>query len=265
VWNERDPNWYTYCGGDPVNSFDPLGKCGVNSVVNSQWTIFPNANLGPYLTQQGDTTPLPQPYVNNSQPAVVVQSFPNDVAVQQNLATLGQAMNTGLQVAGVISAALTGVGMIDAVADSVALEETAAAATETTVAGATGRTLGTSEFTANPVSLNPTTPVATTPAAEETGAANTFYHYSQAEIPAGQGLTVNSGVTSVGDLNAQQAMLKLGIPPPTYVYPVTLDNPLEHLTIDLGTPSRNTLPSWTVIKQTPPGSVGPPVVVPRGN
>ena len=102
-------------------------------------------------------------------------------------------------------------------------------------------------------------------AAEETGVANTFYHYSQAEIPAGQGLTVNSGVTSVGDLNAQQAMLKLGIPPPTYVYPVTLDNPLEHLTIDLGTPSRNTLPSWTVIKQTPPGSVGPPVIVPRGN
>ena len=102
-------------------------------------------------------------------------------------------------------------------------------------------------------------------AAEETGAANTFYHYSQAEIPAGQGLTVNSGVTAVGDLNAQQAMLKLGIPPPKYVYPVNLENPLEHLTIDLGTPSRNTIPSWTVIKQTPPGSVGPRVVVPRGN
>lgn len=102
-------------------------------------------------------------------------------------------------------------------------------------------------------------------AAEDTGAADTFYHYSQTEIPAGQGLTVNSGVTSVGDLTAQQAMLKLGIPPPTYVYPVTLDNPLEHLTIDLGTPSPNTLPSWTVIRQTPPGSVGPPVLVPRGN
>ena len=26
VWNERDPNGYTYCGGDPVNSFDADGK-----------------------------------------------------------------------------------------------------------------------------------------------------------------------------------------------------------------------------------------------
>jgi hypothetical protein len=56
--------------------------------------------------------------------------------------------------------------MIDAVADSVALEETAAAATETTVAGATRTAIGETTFTANPVSLNPTTPVATTPAAD---------------------------------------------------------------------------------------------------
>jgi hypothetical protein len=40
--------------------------------------------------------------------------------------------------------------MIDAVADSVALEETAAAATETTVAGATGKAIGETTFTANP-------------------------------------------------------------------------------------------------------------------
>ncbi|MBI3867780.1 MAG: RHS repeat-associated core domain-containing protein [Verrucomicrobia bacterium] len=102
-------------------------------------------------------------------------------------------------------------------------------------------------------------------AAEEAGAANTFFHYSQAEIPAGQGLKVGSGVTSVGNLNAQEAMLKLGVPPPKYVYPVTLENPLDHLLIDLGTPSRNAIPSWEVIKPTPPGSVGTPIPVPRGN
>jgi RHS repeat-associated protein len=28
VWNNRDPNYYTFCGGDPINSFDPDGRLG---------------------------------------------------------------------------------------------------------------------------------------------------------------------------------------------------------------------------------------------
>jgi hypothetical protein len=31
VWNERDPNAYTFCGGDPVNGFDSNGKCVENA------------------------------------------------------------------------------------------------------------------------------------------------------------------------------------------------------------------------------------------
>jgi RHS repeat-associated protein len=27
IWNERDPNYLTFCGGDPINSFDPDGRC----------------------------------------------------------------------------------------------------------------------------------------------------------------------------------------------------------------------------------------------
>jgi hypothetical protein len=49
------------------------------------------------------------------------------------------------------------------------LEETAAAATETTVAGATRTALSSTEFTANPVSVNPTTPVNTAPTGANTG------------------------------------------------------------------------------------------------
>jgi RHS repeat-associated protein len=101
-----------------------------------------------------------------------------------------------------------------------------------------------------------------TPAAEETSAGNTYFHYTQAEIPAGQGLNVGSGVTSVGNLNASEAMLQLGIEPPTYVYPVSLENPADYLIQDLGTPARSQIPSWQVIQQTPPGSVGPPTLVP---
>jgi hypothetical protein len=27
IWNERDPNYLTFCGGDPVNGFDSDGRC----------------------------------------------------------------------------------------------------------------------------------------------------------------------------------------------------------------------------------------------
>jgi hypothetical protein len=98
--------------------------------------------------------------------------------------------------------------------------------------------------------------------ADEAGAANTFFHYTQAEIPAGQGLNINSGVTTVGNMNASEAMFNLGIDKPTYVYPVTLENPADYLIQDLGIPARNQIPSWRVIQQTPPGSVGMPTPVP---
>ncbi len=98
----------------------------------------------------------------------------------------------------------------------------------------------------------------------DAGAANIFYHYTTNPNLEGQGLTVGSGVTSVGDFNAQQAMLNLGIKPPGYVYPVTLDNPLDFLSIDVGTPARNTIPSWRVEVPTLPGSIGAPRPVPPG-
>jgi len=76
-------------------------------------------------------------------------------------------------------------------------------------------------------------------------------------------LNVGSGVTSVGNLNATEAMFQLGIDPPTHVYPVTLQNPLDYLSINTGAPIRNGLPIWSVEVPTPPGSVGLPTLVPR--
>jgi RHS repeat-associated protein len=43
VWNERDPNYYTFCGGDPVNGFDPDGRFNKNfyqAQLNSQSSDF---------------------------------------------------------------------------------------------------------------------------------------------------------------------------------------------------------------------------------
>jgi RHS repeat-associated protein len=34
VWNERDPNAYTFCGGDPINGVDSDGRCVENTPPN---------------------------------------------------------------------------------------------------------------------------------------------------------------------------------------------------------------------------------------
>jgi RHS repeat-associated protein len=36
VWNGRDPNYYTFCGGDPINYFDADGRLGKSWVEHSQ-------------------------------------------------------------------------------------------------------------------------------------------------------------------------------------------------------------------------------------
>jgi hypothetical protein len=92
----------------------------------------------------------------------------------------------------------------------------------------------------------------------------TFFHYTQTEIPAGSGLRAGSGVTSVGNLTATEAMFQLGIDPPKYVYPVTLGNSADFLIRDVGIPARSRVPAWEVINETPPGSVGSPRNVPPG-
>jgi RHS repeat-associated protein len=35
AWNESDPNYYTFCGGDPINLFDALGSCPETSGTHS--------------------------------------------------------------------------------------------------------------------------------------------------------------------------------------------------------------------------------------
>ena len=52
VWNERDPNAYTFCGGDPVNGFDPdgrLGKAAANFTYNGGVAGYGLRALGGYL------------------------------------------------------------------------------------------------------------------------------------------------------------------------------------------------------------------------
>ena len=41
VWNERDPNYYSFVGGDPVNGFDPKGKCVENTPPSIEFGIAP--------------------------------------------------------------------------------------------------------------------------------------------------------------------------------------------------------------------------------
>ena len=46
VWNESDPNYYTFCGGDPINGFDSDGRCIEGAVAG--WNNAPvPANASP--------------------------------------------------------------------------------------------------------------------------------------------------------------------------------------------------------------------------
>jgi RHS repeat-associated protein len=44
AWNERDPNYLTFCGGDPINGFDPDGRCA-KSVGNFVYNGGPASYL----------------------------------------------------------------------------------------------------------------------------------------------------------------------------------------------------------------------------
>lgn len=240
----RDPmaeagglNLYLYCGNNPLGCIDCLGCYPCGDALPSLWSIF----------------------LQNVQ-----QNWQQD--------TLGFAAGLGHGVAGLggsswdIAAGLgwqLGLASTDPVgyADSA---WSAFLASSSTPQGIGGLTFGLEAILAGGLAAPEAGGLGVGGAAEETGAANTFFHYTTNPNLEGQGLTVGSGVTSVGDFNAQQAMLNLGIKPPGYVYPVTLDNPLDFLSIDAGTPARNTIPSWRVEVPTPPGSIGAPRPVPPG-
>jgi hypothetical protein len=62
---------------------------------------------------------------------------------------------------------------------------------------------------------------------------------------------------------SSEAMFKLGIDPPAYVYPVALQNPGDYLEPDIGIPARSSVPAYKVTQPTPQGSVGNPQTCPK--
>jgi RHS repeat-associated protein len=41
AWNASDPNYYSFCGGDPINGFDSNGKCVQNAPQNLYFGVAP--------------------------------------------------------------------------------------------------------------------------------------------------------------------------------------------------------------------------------
>ncbi len=52
TWNGRDPNYYTFCGGDPINGFDPDGRCvsGAAGAANSMLSGLGNLAKNAYFS-----------------------------------------------------------------------------------------------------------------------------------------------------------------------------------------------------------------------
>jgi RHS repeat-associated protein len=247
VWNDMDPNGMSYCSGDPINRVDRDGRLSSlgndNGVQNLYWGSAPVMNTSVQTTY----------YLDNGNAIL-----PGQAAIYDPNAVVGYSQNVVTQPTGQDFSYLS----------QTALPEGYGQATTTPVTRADVATQeAITYFTVMPtvVAAIATDTEEVLPdvlEAEEASAGNTFFHYTQVEIPAGQGLSINSGVTTVGNLNADEAMFNLGIDKPTYVYPITLENPGDYLIQDLGTPARNQIPSWRVIQQTPPGSVGLPSPVP---
>jgi RHS repeat-associated protein len=40
LWNALDPNYYTFCGADPINGFDSDGRCGLESELRSLYNEY---------------------------------------------------------------------------------------------------------------------------------------------------------------------------------------------------------------------------------
>lgn len=115
-------NWFAYANGNPVSYLDPFGLDALNeNTINSSWintsvnsvpyltgTIQPNANLGPFMTYQGDTSPTRQPYYDPTLSSTLSWSSPNDTTFQQNLQGLARPAATTAMVGVTVASVFTG-------------------------------------------------------------------------------------------------------------------------------------------------------------
>jgi RHS repeat-associated protein len=285
MWNDRDPNGQSFCGGDPVNGFDSNGRC-VETAANygvglgqgflqgytgiSTGNPYDTANYNGQMSGR-DLAGLAALWMtldgtaNMGTGAGIMAVSAGGDAVTLGAATpvAGPAFAGGAVLA-TGGAVQTGVGA-HGLYNFMNLPPLQSPSNDSGGGGTSGSdstggqqnqpTDGNSQQSGTPAPV-------TTPTEGESSAGTTLFHYTDNPNLAGQGLNVNSGVTSVGDFDATEAMFNLGIDPPTYVYPVTLENPGDYLMIDTGIPARSSVPAWQVIKPTPSGSVGTPMPVP---
>ena len=196
LWNAGDPNGQSFCGGDPVNGFDPNGKCGVNVPPNLSTTINPNVNTGTFITNPGEPTPWPS--LNPNLPYTISPVNLDDQALQQNLAAWGQAVNNGTQIAGAIGTLMTGFALWNEVAAAVDLSEVDAAIA--TVSGGSARAVGgAGDLPVNPSTVNPTAP-ATASAVEETAVGETAIPKGGPRFAAGTKVSTPTGDVDIEDI-----------------------------------------------------------------
>ncbi len=258
--NPQTFNRYSYVTNNPLNLIDPLGLSGCDPKTD------PNcAQNGPLDGQKVKDADGSMPgiiasvTIVASQEAIAIATTITQISTQitqrtlQSLPSMSEVL-TGMAgksvgVAGVVLTPLPNSGLSDCMA-----------ATANELCGNPQRDYN-REPQIEPFPISPTT--TGTPEGS-----NTFYHYTTA-TPENfvNGMLPGSSATTRGDLYSNQASQGLGIPPPSLVYPVTI-NPKVTTVIDGGDVDSSRrypggLPQVYFPNGTPPGSVGPPRTVPR--
>jgi hypothetical protein len=255
VWNERDPNYYSFAGGDPVNGFDPDGRCveaGANYLYNGGAAGQALRDVGGYLDSYNNSSAsggyftgvaetLVDELAGMSAPSTYVNglaSYGNNVSTVYN--------DSGILAAGSYAATSWNVGAVWSGTANIDLA-TGEAVGDWYQRGAeiSSGVASTAGVASGGVSLFnwATAPAATAPAAasadtvtpgmeistyRQTTAGESFYHYGYSEQASGfqNGLRPGGYATSIGDLSGSEAQSGLALRheiPPNAVYSITPD------------------------------------------
>ena len=112
VWNVRDPNWFTFCGDDPINYFDPNGEAGLNYFQVLAPATYSASGARPYSGSLRGDLRVAGGFYGATLPVQAPGRLYTSEPVQRSLQVLGGLTEASVGVAGVMGTSPTVGGAI---------------------------------------------------------------------------------------------------------------------------------------------------------